>query len=98
MWMMRLKKAGEDVGVGEDRHLHSARAVNGIAADCLIGEQRRGGGMALYPGVKFLRPLVGIHRFTTGLPLFEPAANGFDTDVQHVIGSMDQASLNGLAD
>jgi hypothetical protein len=93
-----LQQTQKNICVSQYRHLHSASAVNRIAADSFIGEQRHLPRMALYPGVKFTGPLFSVRRFLRCLALMKPPPNGFYSYVQHVIWIAYQASLDGLSD
>lgn len=97
MRVMRLQQAQKNICGGQYRHLHSASAINGVTADSLVGEQRRIPRMALYPGVKFARPLFGVRWLLRRLTLAQLLPNSFHAYIQHVIRHANQASLDSLS-
>src|ERR1039458_5732438 len=98
MRMMRLHRAEKDVGVDQKSHLQTADAVDRGAADCFVGKQRSGSGVAMYPGFELLKPLFGIQfRPRTALKP-KPLTDRLDAHIHHVVCVRDQTCLNRQPD
>jgi hypothetical protein len=62
--MLGLRKAKQNLGIEKNRHLFAARAVDGIPAECIIGNQWRSRRVALAPGGKRPRPLFRVEQMS----------------------------------
>jgi hypothetical protein len=56
--MMGLDRAQQDIRVHKDGHLQATLAINRLPADCLVGQERRCGRVAVSPGAELAHPLI----------------------------------------